>query len=125
MPYEEALIELAYAQFLRRQRRRREATARLSEARARLAELGARPALERCERELAACGHATAPEHDGAGTLTPQERAVARLVASGLGNRRVAEELMVSVRTVETHLTRIYGKLGVTSRAELAARFRD
>ena len=57
------------------------------------------------------------------GRLTPQELSVARLVASGLSNREVASELVLSVRTVESHLTRIYSKLGVSSRAQLAARF--
>jgi DNA-binding NarL/FixJ family response regulator len=52
--------------------------------------------------------------------LTPQERSVAGLVASGLTNREVASELVLSVKTVEVHLTRIYAKLGVKSRGELA-----
>ena len=56
--------------------------------------------------------------------LTPQERSVARLVASGLANREVAAELLVSVKTVEVHLTRIYAKLGVKSRAQLAVHVR-
>ncbi|MDV9175114.1 helix-turn-helix transcriptional regulator, partial [Streptomyces sp. W16] len=54
--------------------------------------------------------------------LTPQELAVARLVASGLTNRQVARELVISVKTVEYHLGRIFPKLGVDSRTRLAAR---
>ena len=57
--------------------------------------------------------------------LTPQESAVARLVAGGMSNRQVASELFVSVKTVQFHLTHIYAKLGVSSRAELAAHSRD
>ena len=54
--------------------------------------------------------------------LTDQERTVAALVATGKSDREVATEMMLSVKTVQFHLTRIYTKLGVRSRAELAAR---
>ena len=57
--------------------------------------------------------------------LTAQELAVARLVAEGMSNRQVASELFISIKTVQFHLTHIYAKLGVSSRAELAAHFRD
>jgi DNA-binding CsgD family transcriptional regulator len=57
----------------------------------------------------------------GLESLTPSERRVAELVASGLSNQEVAETLFVTLRTVETHLTHAYGKLGITSRAELPA----
>jgi DNA-binding CsgD family transcriptional regulator len=123
MPYEHALIRFAHGQFLRRTGQRRAAAEELTRARATLVELGARPALERCERELVACG--LKPAKRGASErpdLTPQEQAVARLVATGRTNRAVAGELLLSVKTVEVHLTRIYAKLGVSSRSELAAR---
>jgi hypothetical protein len=48
---------------------------------------------------------------------------VAQLVARGLSNRQVAAELFVSVKTVQFHLTRVYSKLRVSSRAELAASY--
>jgi DNA-binding NarL/FixJ family response regulator len=54
------------------------------------------------------------------GGLTPGERRVAELVAAGLSNKQVAEQLYVSVYTVEAHLSRAYAKLGVGSRAQLA-----
>jgi len=54
-------------------------------------------------------------------SLTQTENAVARLVADGLRNRDIAGQLFVSRRTVETHLTHIFGKLGISSRAELIA----
>jgi DNA-binding NarL/FixJ family response regulator len=57
--------------------------------------------------------------------LTPQEQAVARLVAGGATNREVAADLVVSVKTVEHHLSRIYAKVGVRSRTELASRLRS
>ena len=53
-------------------------------------------------------------------SLTPTERDVVRLVAEGLTSRDVAAQLFVSPRTVQTHLTHIYAKLGVTSRVQLA-----
>jgi DNA-binding NarL/FixJ family response regulator len=55
--------------------------------------------------------------------LTAQELAVAQLVARGLSNRQVASELFVSVKTVQFHLTRIYSKLRIRSRVELAATY--
>jgi DNA-binding CsgD family transcriptional regulator len=54
--------------------------------------------------------------------LTPSEERVAALVAEGKTNREVAAALFITERTVEGHLTRIYPKLGVRSRAELAGR---
>jgi len=53
-------------------------------------------------------------------SLTPAERDVARLVAEGLTNKEIAARLFVSPRTVQTHLTHMYGKLGLTSRVQLA-----
>jgi DNA-binding NarL/FixJ family response regulator len=52
--------------------------------------------------------------------LTPSEQRVAELVASGMTNRDVAAELFISPKTVEANLSRIYHKLGIRSRAELA-----
>ncbi|WP_456505586.1 response regulator transcription factor [Arthrobacter sp. UYCu723] len=57
--------------------------------------------------------------------LTAQEQAVAKLVSGGLSNKEAASELYVSVKTVQYHLTRIYSKLGIRSRSELAASFRN
>ncbi|GAA4629516.1 hypothetical protein GCM10023113_37800 [Cellulomonas oligotrophica] len=53
--------------------------------------------------------------------LTSREREVAQHAAGGLTNRDIADLLVVSVRTVENHLQRVYGKLGITTRAALAA----
>ncbi|MEU0004297.1 LuxR C-terminal-related transcriptional regulator [Streptomyces sp. NPDC006314] len=63
-----------------------------------------------------------APPADTFGSLTVREREVSALVAAGLTNQEVADRLSVSVRTVENHLHRAYGKLGITTRAELAGR---
>jgi DNA-binding CsgD family transcriptional regulator len=82
----------------------------------------AHPYLARCDRELSACGLTPIKRSRPEPTrLTPQERSVAELVASGMSNREVAAELLVSVKTVEVHLTRIYAKLGISSRGQLAA----
>ena len=82
--------------------------------------------LVRCERELRGCGLTPAKRSDfDPGKLTAQEQAVARLVAVGMSNRQVAAELFVSIKTVQFHLTHIYAKLGISSRAELAAQFRE
>jgi DNA-binding CsgD family transcriptional regulator len=58
----------------------------------------------------------------GWAALTPTEEEVARLLGQGLTNRAVAERLFVSPNTVGTHVRHVFGKLGVRSRAELAAR---
>ncbi|MDT5048666.1 MAG: hypothetical protein QOG75_4559 [Mycobacterium sp.] len=56
----------------------------------------------------------------GWGALTPTERDVVRLVSEGLANNDIATRLFVSPRTVQTHLTHVYTKLGLTSRVQLA-----
>ena len=56
---------------------------------------------------------------DGEGGLTAREREIAALIAAGRTNREVAEQLVLSPRTIEAHLRNIYGKLGVRSRVEL------
>jgi DNA-binding CsgD family transcriptional regulator len=126
VPFERALLELAHGQTLRRAGKRRAAAAQLQSAADRLATLEAQPYLERCERELIACGLSPTERRTfDPSRLTAQELAVARLVADGLSNRQVAAELFVSIKTVQFHLTHIYSKLGLSSRAELAARLRD
>ena len=125
MPYEQALVELSQGQLLRRSGQRRAAAGALLAAQARLTALGARPALQRCENELSACGLAPAARKTrDYSALTPQELAVTRLVVSGMSNREVAEELMLSTKTVEFHLSHVYAKLDVRTRSELRARAR-
>nr|WP_277602072.1 helix-turn-helix transcriptional regulator [Nocardioides sp. KC13] len=77
--------------------------------------------VDAAERELRAGGVRAPRGQRGPVDLTPQEETVAEMVASGLSNREVAAQLFVSPKTVQYHLTRIYAKLGVRSRTELAA----
>ncbi len=124
MPYDRARVHFAWGQTLRRAGKRREADAVLQTARDLYDNLGATTYVERCDRELRAGGvHAVrlGPAERAAETLTPQEELVAELVASGMTNREVGTELFVSTKTVQYHLTRIYSKLGIRSRGELAA----
>ena len=62
----------------------------------------------------------TRPARGGDGPLTGREQEIAELVAAGRTNREVAQQLVLSPRTIEAHLRSIYGKLGVRSRVELA-----
>jgi len=78
------------------------------------------PLHARVGRLLGVAGEAPRPlEDETLAGLTPAERRVARLAASGLTNRQIAEKLLVTVKGVEWHLSRIYRKLGIASRATL------
>ncbi|MEU5841512.1 LuxR C-terminal-related transcriptional regulator [Rhodococcus sp. NPDC047139] len=129
LPYDRARVNFAYGQTLRRAGRRRDADAVIRTARELYSSLGAVTYVERCDRELKAGGLRTGEETEvpraDLSTLTPQERAVANLVASGRTNKEVAGELFLSVKTVQYHLTRVYSKFGIRSRSELAAKFRQ
>lgn len=117
-----ARTQLAYGEWLRRSRRRVDAREHLRAALAVFEELGAAPWAERAVQELRASGE-TARRRDvsTATDLTAQERQVAALVRQGLSNRDAAARLFVSPRTVDFHLRNVFSKLGVSSRAELAA----
>ena len=120
MPFELALADDAYGRFLRRTGKRRRAAGHLQAALDTYHRLGSRPFSTRCARELAACGlPGTRRDQSKQTDLTPQEQAVARLVAAGRTNREVAAELVVSVKTVEYHLGNIFAKLRITSRSQL------
>lgn len=121
-PLEAGLLLVTHGTVLRRVGRRRAALASLDAASELLAKLGAEPFLERCQREQAACGVAPKRSRVPSRDLTPHERTVATLVASGMTNREVADELIVSVKTVEYHLRNIFAKLDVSSRGRLAAK---
>lgn len=123
-PYDVARAHFAFGQTLRRAGRRAEADAMLSTAREQFARLGAATYVRRCDRELAAGGvNAQRTTNAHSDVLTPQESAVAALVAQGRTNKDVAAELFLSVKTVQYHLTRVYAKFGVRSRSQLAAQW--
>ncbi|MGH7748067.1 MAG: helix-turn-helix transcriptional regulator, partial [Candidatus Dormibacteria bacterium] len=125
VPFDRAQLELDYGRLLRRAGKRNAAVSVLTAARDRFAGLGARPFVDRCAVELSASGIrcAKTPEsRPRSAGLTPQEGAVARLVAQGLTNREVAAQLVVSLNTIEYHLKNVYSKLGISSRSQLAAR---
>lgn len=117
-PFDRACTLLTYGQTLRRAKRKRPAREALESARAEFRRLGATGWAEAAERELMRIG-GRAP---GPNRLTPAEERVAALVATGKSNKEVAAELFLTVRTVETTLSRVYAKLGVRSRGQLAAR---
>lgn len=119
-PLEEARVLLDLGRLLRRTGRRKVAAERLGAARAIFERLGARPLAERCGKELEACG--MEPPATARLGLTPQELSTATLVAGGLTNRQIARELLISVKTVEYHIGKIYTKLGISSRVALAAK---
>jgi DNA-binding CsgD family transcriptional regulator len=123
--YDRARVNFAYGQTLRRAGKRREADAVMQVAREAYLALGAETYVRRCDRELKAGGLNLRRSSAHSAELTPQETAVTDLVARGMSNKEVATELFLSVKTVQYHLTRIYAKLGIRSRSELAARYRD
>jgi DNA-binding CsgD family transcriptional regulator len=113
-----SLAELGAA--LRRAGRRAAAREPLTEALDLAARCGARPLAGRVREELRATGARPRREwRTGVEALTPSELRVARLAAEGKTNREIAHVLYVTVKTVEGHLARAYGKLGIAGRAEL------
>jgi DNA-binding CsgD family transcriptional regulator len=127
-PFDRARIQLAYGSWVRRQGGPTDARALLRSAAGTFEAVGAAAWARRAHRELRASGSpisatsvaTTSGATDPPGRLTAQELQVARLAAAGLRNREIAEKLFLSPRTVTTHLTRIFPKLGITSRRELA-----
>jgi DNA-binding CsgD family transcriptional regulator len=118
-PFEQARRRHAYGTWLRRRRRPAESRPLLRAAAATFDALGATAWADRSRAELRASGESLRrPAQAGAG-LTPQETQIARLAADGLSNREIADRLFLSHRTVATHLSRIYPKLGIRSRSEL------
>jgi DNA-binding CsgD family transcriptional regulator len=117
---ERALGAMAFGRFLRRRGERRAALERLISAREQLTALGAVPFLALCEAELVLAGAPSQLPSKVADPLTPRERLVAGLVCAGRTNREIADELVLSVKTVGYHLGNVYTKLDVHSRTQLA-----
>jgi DNA-binding CsgD family transcriptional regulator len=118
-PLERARTLLALGAAHRQALQRRAARQTLEQALQILEELGARPWAQKARTELARISGRRAATDD----LTGAEQRVALLAARGRQNKEIASELFLTVRTVESHLSRVYRKLGLRSRAELARRF--
>ena len=119
VPFERARTLLGLGAALRRSKQKARARATLQQALGEFEELGAALWAAQARTELGSIG-GRAPSESG---LTPAETRVAALVAEGKTNREVAAALFVTDHTVEFHLSKIYRKLGVRSRAELARHF--
>jgi DNA-binding CsgD family transcriptional regulator len=120
-PFERARLQLAYGTWMRRKRHSARSRPVLRDAARIFDALGAAAWMRQAERELRASGESPQRSPDAREQLTAQEMQVAQLAAAGLSNREIAERLFLSPRTVTTHLSRIFPKLGITSRRELPA----
>jgi DNA-binding CsgD family transcriptional regulator len=121
-PLHRARLQLTYGMWLRRRQQTGDSRAPLRAARDTFDAIGADAWAERARRELRAAGERSDQRSPKAlDVLAPQELQIARLAAEGLSNREIGQQLYLSYRTVRNHLYRIFPKLGVTSRTELAA----
>jgi DNA-binding CsgD family transcriptional regulator len=116
-----ARAHLLYGEWLRRESRRVDARAQLRAAHEQSTSIGMEGFAERARRELLATGEKvrkrTVETRDD---LTAQERQIAGLARDGLANPEIGVRLILSPRTVEWHLHKVFGKLGIRSRHELA-----
>jgi DNA-binding CsgD family transcriptional regulator len=117
-----ARAHLLYGEWLRRQHRRIDAREQLRIAHSMLADMGAEAFAERARRELQATGETVRKRTvETLDELTPQEAQVARLAADGRTNPEIGAQLFLSPRTVEWHLSKVFGKVGISSRKELGS----
>ncbi|HEV2256046.1 MAG TPA: LuxR C-terminal-related transcriptional regulator, partial [Streptosporangiaceae bacterium] len=118
---------LLYGEWLRRERRRTEAREQLRAAHEMLTEMGMQAFADRARRELAATGEtarkrarpARTPGEMAREPLTSQEAQVARLAREGLSNPEIAARLFITPNTVKYHLSKVFTKLGITTRGQL------
>ncbi len=120
-PFDRARTEQLYGEWLRRHRRRADARPHLRIALELFRDMSVAPWAARAQHELRASGE-TARRRDPStrDQLTPQELQIARLVATGMTNPEIAAQLFLSPRTIDYHLRKVFVKLGISSRAELA-----
>jgi DNA-binding CsgD family transcriptional regulator/tetratricopeptide (TPR) repeat protein len=116
-----ARAHLLYGEWLRRGNRRVDARAQLRAAYDQLTSIGMEAFAERAGRELQATGETVRKRHaETRDDLTAQERQIAQLARDGLSNPEIGARLFLSPRTVEWHLRKVFSKLGIHSRRELA-----
>jgi DNA-binding CsgD family transcriptional regulator len=116
-----ARANLVYGEWLRRESRRIDARSHLRAAHEVFDRAGAEGFAERARRELVATGEsARSRSDDTRGKLTPQEAEIARLARDGLSNPEIGAQLFISPRTVQYHLRKVFAKLEISSRGQLA-----
>jgi DNA-binding CsgD family transcriptional regulator len=115
-----ARAQLVYGEWLRRQRRRRDAREQLRAAFQLFDDLGFAAFARRAEIELCATAEHVGKRSEVHDRLTAQEAQITRLVVEGASNRQVAAQLFISQNTVEYHLQKVFRKIGVRSRTQLA-----
>jgi DNA-binding NarL/FixJ family response regulator len=121
-----ARTHLVYGEWLRRQNRRVDARAQLRVAHQMLTDVGMEAFAERARRELLATGETVRKRTvETLDDLTPQELQIAQRAAAGSTNPEIGAQLFLSPRTVEWHLRKVFGKLGISSRRQLRTALPD
>ena len=121
-----ARTHLVYGEWLRRENRRVDAREQLRLAHELLTEMGMVAFAERARRELLATGETVRKRSvETLDELTPQEAQIAQRAADGHTNPEIGAQLFLSPRTVEWHLRKVFGKLGISSRKELRGALPD
>ncbi|MFH8535008.1 AAA family ATPase [Streptomyces tendae] len=129
-PFDRARLALDHGAWLRRRRSFSAARTYLRSAHDDFTRLGALPWQSRARAELRAIGVSPRGEHApraavGVSSLSAHEERIVRLAALGLSNREIGDRLVISPRTVASHLYKVFPRLGVSSRRELARALRD
>ena len=117
---------LVYGEWLRRENRRVDAREQLRAAHEMLTDVGMEAFAERARRELLATGETVRKRSvETLDDLTPQEAQIGRMAADGFTNPEIGAQLFLSPRTVEWHLRKVFGKLGISSRRQLRTALPD